>query len=392
MSPRWFYFHAGQTHGPLSSQEIKALAAQGKIGNSDLVWREGTGPEERLPAEAVLEIQEPAVGELPDWLEDVRKNQSLGPVAPLEPTHDLPEWIEDWQEDLRIHRQSGPVPPPEPMPDPPEWIEDLRLWIALDYSGEKIPWDYTLGNPPLDGPISTDVEQWFPEEKARLEPPVALSKPAPSVPLAEAKKESGPPVEIQKPVPIAKPVLSSPSPEAKKPTAEGIPAKIEIPPSSKPVAPSEASGKTEWVAPEVKPILPVLKKETTVAPADFLADQALEMAGFDPRTGKVVDSARFQTWKKRQARDMPAKTQISNAGLMEVFRRARTEVERWLDQGSSRPLVLDLDLEAIRNHREIQKVLESYAGYGEAFRAKLLRHLEFMAENRNKYYTARPEG
>src|SRR5262249_24111031 len=200
------------------------------------------------------------------------------------------------------------------------------------------------------------VEQRFPEEKALPEPPVAPCKPAPSVPLAEAKKESGPPVEIQEAVPIAKPVLRSPSPEAKEPSAEGMPAKIEIPPLLKPVPPSEASRKAESAAPEVKPILPILKKATDpapVAPADFLADQALEMAGFDPRTGKVVDSARFQTWKKRLARDMPAKTQISNAGLMGVFRRARTEVERWLDQGSSRPLVLALDLEAIRNHREI---------------------------------------
>jgi len=36
-----------------------------------------------------------------------------------------------------------------------------------------------------------------------------------------------------------------------------------------------------------------------------LADQVLETAGFDPRTGKVVDTVRFQTWKKEQARAIP---------------------------------------------------------------------------------------
>src|SRR6516164_8559602 len=108
MSTRWFYSHDGEAHGPLTAEEVKALASQGKIDRSDLVWREESGPEEGLPAEAVLDLKESPIGELPDWLEDVEKNQRLGPVPPLEPIHNLPEWI-----------------------------DDLRLWIALDYSGEK---------------------------------------------------------------------------------------------------------------------------------------------------------------------------------------------------------------------------------------------------------------
>jgi hypothetical protein len=171
--------------------------------------------------------------------------------------------------------------------------------------------------------------------------------------------------------------------------------KAEDLPSPKPSSPADYPRKTELV-PESSVVLPIPKKTRTrpsaVPSPDFLAEQALQLTGFDPRSGQVVDTARFQAWKQEQARVLKGKTKISNAGLMRIFRKARTEVEQWLDQASSRPLILALDLEAIRNHPEIQKVLENYAGYGDAFRAKLLRHLEFMAENRCKYYTARPEG
>jgi hypothetical protein len=75
---------------------------------------------------------------------------------------------------------------------------------------------------------------------------------------------------------------------------------------------------------------------------------------------------------------------------MEVFRKARTRIEAWLDEESHRVLVLALDLEAIRGHPDIQSILTAYAGYGPTFRDKLLRHLDFMTENRCKYYSARP--
>jgi hypothetical protein len=405
MSTRWFYSHDGEAHGPLTTEEVKALATQGKIGRSDLVWREGSGPEEGLPAEAVLDMTESPVVELPDWLEDVRKHQRFGPFPPLEPIHDLPEWI-----------------------------DDLRLWIALDYSGEKIPWDYTLGRPPLEEGICGAVEQWFPEEQP---PPAPPNEPSDPVPCGSPslKTDGTAPVEIQNPIPTPEPVKPVlPSPSQKPPISEVVPLQQKssipvgrlqpeslpskttkppmlaepsktgaetLPPASQSPPPPqcppiETQPKAEFAAPEIKTILPVSKK-TRTSPArasspDLLAEQALEMTGFDPRTGQVVDVARFQAWKQEQARVLKGKTKISNAGLMRIFRKARTEVEQWLDQPRSRPLILALDLEAIRNHPEIQKVLENYAGYGDAFRAKLLRHLEFMAENRCKYYTARPEG
>lgn len=37
----WMYFVDGQQHGPVSSQELRQLAAAGKLSPTDLVWREG---------------------------------------------------------------------------------------------------------------------------------------------------------------------------------------------------------------------------------------------------------------------------------------------------------------------------------------------------------------
>src|ERR1700752_3522342 len=138
---RWFYTHAGTTHGPLSAEEMSARAAQGKIARTDLVWQEGSRPEDGMQAEAVLEIKEAEAAELPDWLEDVRACQKI-----------------------------GPEPPPQPNTETPDWIEDLRIWIGLDYFEKTIPWDYALGPPPASGAISKSVETWFPAETT---PPAA---------------------------------------------------------------------------------------------------------------------------------------------------------------------------------------------------------------------------
>src|SRR5262245_23938214 len=93
MSTRWFYSRSGRTHGPVSTEEIKALAAKGKIGEADLVWPEGSRREEGLPAQAALQIKQGAAADVPDWLEDVKKQERTGPIPPPPPQHELPGWI-----------------------------------------------------------------------------------------------------------------------------------------------------------------------------------------------------------------------------------------------------------------------------------------------------------
>ena len=41
MASSWYYGHDSQRHGPVSSEELKELAASGQLLRDDLVWKEG---------------------------------------------------------------------------------------------------------------------------------------------------------------------------------------------------------------------------------------------------------------------------------------------------------------------------------------------------------------
>jgi hypothetical protein len=49
---------------------------------------------------------------------------------------------------------------------------------------------------------------------------------------------------------------------------------------------------------------------------------------------------------------------------------------------------MQTDPEEIKQRPEIQLILREYANYGKGIQEKLLRHLDFMVENRRKYYEA----
>lgn len=105
MSGRWYYFHEGATHGPLSEQEIKDRVQHGKLLENDLVWKAGGDRKDAVPARAILDFsQSPAASSsTPDWLQDVARAE-----------------------------RSGPVPGPSSSAAVPEWREDVLLWASLD--------------------------------------------------------------------------------------------------------------------------------------------------------------------------------------------------------------------------------------------------------------------
>jgi hypothetical protein len=66
--PEWFYAERGQQRGPVSFEELQAMAAAGQLRPSDLVWREG----------------------LPEWIPASTQPELFGqpaqrPIAPDEP-------------------------------------------------------------------------------------------------------------------------------------------------------------------------------------------------------------------------------------------------------------------------------------------------------------------
>jgi hypothetical protein len=75
---------------------------------------------------------------------------------------------------------------------------------------------------------------------------------------------------------------------------------------------------------------------------------------------------------------------MTNASQLELFRRARTAVENWVEDEKNRQRILTSPPEQIKNCRAIQDIYTQYAGLG--FRQKLEKYLEFLLKNRRTYY------
>src|SRR5262249_47855740 len=137
MSARWFYAHGDATHGPLTTEEMQARAERSEISPTDPVWPEGSDRADATAAEAFLRI--------PVLVPEVIAEE---PPKQAEPREELPDWLED----VRKLERHGPLPEPELNREAPAWLEDLRLWVALDYYANTIPWDPSLGEPPVPAP------------------------------------------------------------------------------------------------------------------------------------------------------------------------------------------------------------------------------------------------
>ena len=63
MPSEWYYSHGGERHGPVSTDQLKEMAAVGKLGPDDLIWKEGM--DNWMPAGKVKKLfaHAPAVAE-----------------------------------------------------------------------------------------------------------------------------------------------------------------------------------------------------------------------------------------------------------------------------------------------------------------------------------------
>jgi hypothetical protein len=148
---RWFYRKDGRPQGPVPAEEIGELVARGLLRPAAWVWPEGGDAGGGMEARAAL--AEPRVAAeappLPDWLADVARLETR-----------------------------GPVPPPAAAESPPDWLEDLRLWYGLG--------EVTAPSPPEQlGPPA--APQATPGAAGEGAPAVAVAGPA----TAEALRETG---------------------------------------------------------------------------------------------------------------------------------------------------------------------------------------------------------
>jgi hypothetical protein len=366
MSGQWYYSHDGVTHGPFSEEEIQDRVAQGLLLESDSVWPAGREIKDAAPATAVFDFSRvPApVSPVPDWLTDIAADQTAGPVPSLEPSDEIPEWLEDMRLwvglDLYTPAQDELTTTSTSAPEIPDWL-DSWLTPQTPTVPEQAPAPHAAPAPAI-GP------------SVRVSPP-PTGKP-PTVP-APAQPSVPPSVVVASPVAPARPIAPSAPPPPiycppvlDKPQVPAFPAPAASPPPA--TVPSPA--KTKPAAP--KPVNPVVGK-------------TLDASGFDLETGRILDHEKFRKWKQQLSQSSGAgQPALSNASLFEVFRKARTAVEAWVDDDVNRACIMNTELEEIRRKPEIQVILHKYANYGQAMQEKLLRHLEFMVENRRKYYNA----
>jgi hypothetical protein len=249
---------------------------------------------------------------------------------------DLPPALPDWLADVEAAQRRGPTPPPPPPPEPAEWLEDLRVWIGLDVGAAS--------------------------NKAAAEAPTA-----PTPAAAPPAQPGAVPDWLQGPGQVP-PAQAQPPPAG--PSASRVPAV----PAGPPAVPAA-------VAP---PAEPAARPEA----GDILAEKAVQETGFDPRTGLIVDPARFQQWKVAKSGTPETAGPHTNAALMEVFRKARREIEDWVDDDRHRGFILDRTPAQVVAIARVGGLLDKYAAYGPEMRDKLLQHLALVVHNRQKYFRA----
>jgi hypothetical protein len=142
----------------------------------------------------------------------------------------------------------------------------------------------------------------------------------------------------------------------------------------------EAAGPTSARPPAPAPAAP-----TTPPPADAgdaLAAKALADTGFDLKTGRVIDAAKFRRWQQQHARPAPNQPAATNAALLERFRAGRAAIEKWVADAKNRLRVLHADMDEIKKNPEVVAILQAHAKGGKEVQEKLLRHLEAVVRQR----------
>lgn len=76
----WYIFRDGQQYGPLPDEQLRALAAQGQIQQTDLIWRDGWG--DWQPPSAVFSVGAPAAPPLPSAGRPLRASDRARIEAP----------------------------------------------------------------------------------------------------------------------------------------------------------------------------------------------------------------------------------------------------------------------------------------------------------------------
>lgn len=260
----------------------------------------------------------------------VRTTAVVQPVAPPK-SGPLPDWLSDVRQ---IEEAATRKPKPAPKPALPDWLSDVQI-----------------------------ADRFIVRARVPAPPPPALAVP-PSARTAAAP-------------PPAAPVPPGATTQTPAPTVPRTPAARTAPPAARP----------NPVTPPVALPVPV---PVPAAPAP--AVPARDEMGYDPETGQVLDAAKYRRWQKAQQEKAQAQAEASAAGetIYEIFRRATTALENWVDEDTRRPLIVAGIMEAVRKHPDVQRLILSFQPVGgQELVARLWHRLDFLVENRRKFYASR---
>lgn len=109
--------------------------------------------------------------------------------------------------------------------------------------------------------------------------------------------------------------------------------------------------------------------------------------GFDAATGRIIDPVKFRKWQKEHQKERNEEHSKAPT-IQDVYFKARTDLSAWIDLDKNRVLINSGDMEAIRQDATLRRFMQANSRYGEEMLHKLWAHLEFMVENRRKYYYA----
>lgn len=144
-------------------------------------------------------------------------------------------------------------------------------------------------------------------------------------------------------------------------------------------------------APAPSPPIPSLAAEPPppaepVPPAEPATPPGPEVTGYDPDTGQVLDAAKFAQWQREQRRQKESATQ--GMSVYEAFLTARKALQDWLDSVERKPLIQTGDVDLVKQDPYVQGIMREFAGYGPVMLEKLTKYVEFLVENRRKFYIA----
>lgn len=304
-----------------SGREEVGLFPKWYFRNRKTTWGPFSSPEINNLAAAGLLQPEDLV-----WSEEGDSRKAIEAVAVLDFSSlqrvavPAPDWLHDVQE------ESGPTPIQWETKPTPEWIQDVGRWEGL-----QVP---TSQQPPSipSSPFQKDAKKR--ETVAAQDATILVKETKPSSPPSPSE-----PV-IQPPPGEVKSVSNSPIVSCDAPTALN----------------ATTSAKTK--------------------------QSVLDLMGFDPETGQIVDPDRFRKWQKEQKRQVRPK---SGKSLQEIFLEGRRAVEQWIDAEVNLDLIRIGDLALIRQQATLQECLNRYSDYGPALLDKLVDHLEFMVDNRKRF-------